>query len=126
MKFHNARVGRRSKYLLTSTPNIVRGLTIDNKMQHIHGNKRNECTQNKLVLLFSMKKRGSNLKRIVIGSSQVGGGTQQRIINKLENTLSKQIRLHLHSSINVIGIHELQGDNMLSVRKRNNCCKWRV
>lgn len=90
-------------------------------MQHIHWKRRKEHTQNKLILLFSTKKKGINLKRGAISSSHVRRGTQQRAINKFKNTLYKKIQLHLCSPIKIIGVCELQGDNLLSVGERNNC-----
>jgi hypothetical protein len=76
-------------------------------LEELVSNLTKECTQNKVVMLFPMKKRGINSKKRAIGSSQVRRGTHQRTINKLENTLSKQIRLHLHSLINIIGVRDL-------------------
>jgi len=101
--------------------NTMQGLTIDNTMQYMHWKRRNKCTQNKLILLFQTKKIQINLKRRFICSSYVRRMTWQNAINKLKNTLSKKIRLYLHSSIKIIGVCKLQRDNVLSVRKRNIC-----
>ena len=126
IKLHNARIERRSKSLLKNMPNTVQSFTIDNKMQHIHWKRRNEHTQNKWILLFPTKEKWINLKRGAISSSHVRRGTQQRAINKFKNTLSKKIQFHLHSPIKIIGVCELQGDNLLSVGERNNCCYERI
>ena len=49
------------------------------------------------------------------------GGGHRKAPSTNWNTLSKKIELHLHSPIKIIDVCKLQRDNMLSVRKRNNC-----
>jgi hypothetical protein len=55
-------------------------------------------------IISNKKKIEINLKRRVISNSQAGRGTRQRTINKLKNTLSKQIQFYLHSPIKIKGV----------------------
>ena len=57
MELHDARIRRRSKHFLKSAPNTIRGRTIYHEMQHIHGERGEQSTQNKLIMLLPTKKR---------------------------------------------------------------------
>ena len=56
MELHDARIKRRRKRFLKSAPNTMRGRTIDHEMQHIHEERGEQSTQNKLILLLPTKK----------------------------------------------------------------------
>jgi hypothetical protein len=51
--------------------------------------------------------------------------TRHLAIDKVENTLTKKIWLHLHSPIEIVGGRKLQWDHLMSVGQHNNrrsCC----
>jgi hypothetical protein len=50
--------------------------------------------------------------------------TQNGAINKVEDTLTKKIWLHLHSSIEIIIIRKLQQNNLLSIGQSNYDWSW--
>jgi len=52
MELHDARIRRRGKRFLKSAPNTMRSRTIYHEMQHIHGERGEQSTQNKLILLL--------------------------------------------------------------------------
>ena len=53
------------------------------------------------------------------------GRTRHWAIDKVENTLTKKIWLHLHSPIEIVGGRKLQWDHLISVGQHNDrrsCC----
>jgi hypothetical protein len=76
-------------------------------MQHIHGERGEQSTQNKLIMLLPMKKRrandGGRTSRAV---KNMRWRTRHGTVNKVKNTLTKEIWLHLHSPIEIIYVRK--------------------
>jgi hypothetical protein len=76
-------------------------------MQHIHGERGEQSTQNKLIMLLPMKKRraddGGRTSRAV---KNMRWRKWHGAVNKVKNTLTKEIWLHLHSPIEIISVHK--------------------
>lgn len=116
MELHDARIRGRGKGLLKSSPNTMRSGTINHKVQHINGKRGEEGTQNELVLLLPTKKGRANGRGSCSRSvKQVSWRARQGAVNKVKNTLTKEIWLHLHSPIKIIGVRKLQRNNLMSV-----------
>jgi hypothetical protein len=92
MELHDARIRRRGKRFLKSAPNTMRSRTIYHEMQHIHEERGEQSTQNKLILLLPMKKRraddGGRTSRAV---KNMRWRTRHGTVNKVKNTLTKEI-----------------------------------
>ena len=68
-----------------------------------------------------MEKRGVDCRRKTIQTVRImRGRTRQWAINKVENTLTKKIWLHLHSPIKIVGGRKFQWDHLMSVGQCNN------
>ena len=58
MELHDARIRWRCKRFLKRAPKKMQGRTIYHEMQHIHKERGEQSTKNKLILLLPTKKKG--------------------------------------------------------------------
>jgi hypothetical protein len=91
----------------------------------IHPLKERRVTcQNKLILLLPTNKirvDGQIRTNRTVNFKYMRRRTRHRAINKVEDTLTKKIWLHLHSPIEIIVVRKLQRNNLLSVAQSNYC-----
>jgi hypothetical protein len=73
------------------------------------------------MLLLTKKERVDVRRRIkkIVNFRYMRRRTQNGAINKVEDTLTKKIGLHLHSSIEIIIVRKLQRNNLLSIGHSN-------
>jgi len=79
--------------------------------------KREERSSLKISWSYCFQRRKEWLiwKRRTINISKLRRGIWKRVINKVKNSLTKKIWLHLHSSIEIISVYKLQENYLLSV-----------
>jgi len=71
-------------------------------------------------LLLTKKREVDCQRRTSKTVRNMRGKTRHRAINKVEDTLTKKIWLHMQSPIEIIGVRKLQRNNLLSVGQSNH------
>jgi len=76
------------------------------------------------MLLPMKKKRVDCQRRTSWTVRNMRGRTRHGAINKMKDTLTKKIWLHLHSPIEIIDVRKFQWNNLLSVGQNNYSWSW--
>jgi len=98
-------------------------------MKNSNRKRGQQSTKDKLVLLFPSQERlaGSRIEGSRDCRSCTGKimrrGAWSGVVNKRENSLTNQIRLHLHTPKQIIVVGKFEINNLLGIGEGNkNCC----